>query len=214
MGTFCNNLSTYTVLNANVLIASHFFPIAEIASYGISLQIAVMCSQVSVIWLEVKQPLFAQWARTRPQDLQKIFISRMRLTLLSYGTTIIAASIIGPRLLTAIGAHTPLLPPSSFLALAFLLLVVMHQSQFESVCLGLGHNPFLRTYLFSAGAGALLAIMLARYLGIWALILGPLVAQLVWNSWWVPCQGLQMLQLTPSEYLRRLTLPKWSELKT
>jgi hypothetical protein len=210
-GTFCNNLATYTVLNANVLIASHFLPIAEIASYGITLQIGMICSQVSTIWLEVKQPLFAQWTRTNPEALQKIFISRMRLALLSYCGTITVAIIIGPHLLSMIGARTPLLPLGPFIALALLLLVVMHHSQFESVCLGVGHNPFIPAYLTSAGAGAFFAISFARDLGIWALILGPLAAQLAWNSWWVPRQGLQKLQLAPFQYLRRLAIPKWND---
>jgi hypothetical protein len=207
LGTFANALATYTVLNANILLASHFLPIATIASYGLSLQIALICSQVGVVWLEMKQPHFAHWAKAEPATLRSVFLSRLRLAILTYWGAVICAMSVGSFLLALIGAHTSLFPPGQFLLLAFLIFVVTHHSQFEALCMCLGHNPFIPAYLISAIVGALLAILLGRRLGSWAFIIGPLAAQLIWNSWWVTAKGLCILSLSPLEYLRCLINP-------
>jgi hypothetical protein len=195
------------VLNANVLLASHFLPIATIASYGLSLQIVLICSQMGVVWLEMKQPHFAHWAKAEPSTLRSVFLSRLRLAILTYWGAVICAMTVGSFLLALVGAHTSLLPPGQLLLLAFLIFVVTHHSQFEALCMCLGHNPFITAYLVSATAGALLAILLGGRLGIWAFIIGPLSAQLIWNSWWVTAKGLCILGLSPLEYMRCLINP-------
>jgi|GEM_PF-5401209 len=205
-GTFSNNFSSYVVLNASVLIASHFFTMAEVASYGLSLQIVLIAAQASTVWLDVKGPMFAHWFRSDPATLRRVFVQRMRLSIATYVTCIVGATLAGPPLLKSVGSQTPILGLAFFLPLATMVFLVMHSGQFDAFCMALGHNPFIKPYLISAMCGVILAITLSPSLGLWALILAPLATQLAWNAWWVPGQALQKLGLTPAEYFARLLL--------
>ncbi|MGH8048813.1 MAG: hypothetical protein ACREKL_16350 [Chthoniobacterales bacterium] len=203
-GTFCNSLSSFIVLNAPVLAASHFLSIEEVGRYGLSLQVILIASQASNIWVEVKGPVLVHLYRANPKELPRVFVQRMRLALATYITCIVGAVLVGPTLLTLIGSHTQILGLPLFLTLATMVFFVLHAGLFDAFCMGLGYNPFIKPYLISAIAGVLLATYFAPALGLWAFILGPLAAQLLWNAWWVPKQGLRLVGITPVEYFSRM----------
>jgi hypothetical protein len=203
-GTFCNNLSSYIVLSSTVLVASHFLPIEEIARYGLSLQIILIAAQASNVWAEVKGPVFVHLYRSDPKRLPALFVQRVRLAVVTFAACVFGAALVGPELLTRIGSHTQLLGLTLFLAIATMVFLLMHAALFDTFCMSLGHNPFIKPYLISAIAGVVLAILLAPVAGIWALVAAPLAVQLAWNAWWVPLQGIKLLGMTPGEYFSRL----------
>lgn len=207
LGTFLNNLAAYLVLAANVLVASKYLPLSEMASYGLTLQIIVLGSQASITWILVKHPLYASLSQSDLPSLQKMLISRLRLTLLTFLAGMAVILVAGNPLLQVVGAHTHFLPAPQMIVLAIFIMLYLHQSEFEALALCLGKNPFACNLLVSGIAGLGLICVLSPRLGVWGVILGPLLTQLVFNNWWIVAKGLKMIHLDPGEYVCRLLFP-------
>jgi O-antigen/teichoic acid export membrane protein len=205
--TFLNSFAAYLVLCANVLVASKYLSLAETASYGMTLQILLLCSQVSSVWIGVKHPLYATMSRDNLPGLRQIIIGRLRLALLTFAAVSGGLLLFGNPLLELIGARTHLLPAPQAATLALFVLLYFHQSEFETLGLCLEKNPFVRQVLATAIIGLALSCYFAPHFGLWGIILGPFIAQIALNNWWIVATGLRMIDLRPTDYVRRLLRP-------
>jgi len=195
-------MGIYLTMLANTLLASAFLSLPETASFGLSLQIGFFLSQISTVWVLVKMPWFNQLRQMgKTQDIQPLFFSRVWLFLLIFISGSVVLCLGGDWILqNVLGARTSLLPVPQR---ALLLLVVgleAHHSLYRELVQTTNENPFVRPMLLTAAASLTLVCLLAPLLGAWGLILGPCLAQLLFNNWWVVWKGVKSLGLDGSQY--------------
>lgn len=189
--TFC----TYVMIGATTLFCYIFADIGTAASYGLTMQMALMLHTTSTLWVWVKIPaISAMRAQGDWKGIAGVLRWRLPATLLTYvlgaGATVWAA----PWVLTGLQSKTAMLPRPEMLALLILigldLVVGIHSALLQT-----GNEvPHVRAFCFSAALTLLLVWPLGRKFQVWGVITAPFLAQLVVNYWWVPYQFWRRLE--------------------
>lgn len=181
------NLGAYLCLQSTTLICAHVTDLETTASYGLTMQIAVMLHEFSATWLSVKYPEISRMrAQKRMQEVRMLVTTRMILTILTYTAGALAAIFIGPPLLRLLGSRTSLLAlpqaAAMFGVVALHLFVGMHAAVLRTG----NHVPQLRSYLASGLISTVLALVLGVRFGIPGLLAAPVIGQMLLNYVWVP----------------------------
>jgi len=189
-------LCTYLMINITTFWCSVFTDMRTTASYGLTLQMALMLHTTSALWVWVKIPEIGT-LRVRGQWKAIFGLLRWRLpaSLLTYGVGAILMIIAAPWFLSFLHSKTEMLPCAGMVALLALIgldLIVGH----HSALLQTGNEiPQLHAYCISACLTLLLVWPLGRHFHLWGVIGAPCLAQLVVSYWWVPCQFWRRLHV-------------------
>ncbi len=196
-------LGIYLTMYANTLLASVFLDLAETASFGLTLQMGFFLSQVSGVWVLVKMPLFNQLRqRGEVTEIQQTFFSRVWLFLILFISGSLVLCFFGDWILiNVLGARTALLPVPQRVLLMLVVGLEAHHSLYRELVQTANVNPFVRPILLTAVASLTLVCLLAPVFGAWGLILGPALAQLFFNNWWVVLTGVRSVGLAGRDYL-------------
>ena len=196
--------SGYLTLNANTAICLWAFGLAANARYGLSLQLMNIASTMAAVWFTVKRPLIGQYlARHDLAAVRQILWPRLwlqNLTLL-----FLAAGVVfcGSWLLQWVGGGKEIL---SMGWLAILMLYAFLYLQFVTwgTLMATGNNL---AYMWPTVATNVLSLMLSLLLvhfttlGLGALVLGPLLAGVLFNFWYWPAYAAKDIGTTLSHFL-------------
>lgn len=188
-------VSSYLVIQNLTLVCSWIMDLKTTASFGLTLQIAIMLHGFAALWISVKQPeITMQRASGNISGVIHLVRRRIILSVATYVAGAMFLMLTAPVLLTWVGAKTGVLKPEWM----FCLLLFIGVELF----LGL-HSAILQTgnetpHLPAAIVGAVLALLLFWPMGMrWGVpgILGASVlGQLAMNYWWTPWQCWIRLQ--------------------
>lgn len=196
----------YFMVQANTMLTSVFLDLRATAEYGLSLQVVLFLSQISCVWVLVKMPLISQLrGKHELEEIRSIFISRLRLFLLSYSVGMLGLFFVGDWLLThVVSTKTHLLPPIQLLVLLIVIGLEAHAALYRELVQTANVNPFVKPILVSALFSVLLVMGLTPSYGIWGVLIAPGIAQLVYNNWWIVTEGVRSLELSRGEFIARL----------
>jgi O-antigen/teichoic acid export membrane protein len=192
-------LSGYLTVNANTAICLYAFGLAANAQYGLSVQLLAFVSTMSAIWISVKWPLITQYrARQDLVAVQRVLRPRAWLLTATFFLGAAGLLVCGPPLLNWIGGEKQLLP------LAWLSLMVVNaffEGQFNlwgTLLWTENRLPYLWPTVATNVLSLLVTISLVHWtkLGIGALVLGPLLAGLLFNHWYWPPYAARSLGTT------------------
>lgn len=181
------SIAAYFSLPITTLICAQLFDLKTAASYGLSLQLALMVSSVSASWQAVTYPrLSALRTSGHIDEARRLAIHRVTLVMVTYVCLAAGMVVVAPHVLPFLKSRTQLLPPPQF-ALLFLaccvdLLVGAHAAIAQTG----NHVPYLRGFLLTALVTVTAAFALGRTFGVTGLIAAPLCAQLLFNAWYTP----------------------------
>lgn len=155
------SLGAFLAVSANTLVCSAFLGLKTTASYGISFQLFSLLGSLSGVWVQVKIPLINQLRlQNRNEEIIRIFVSRMRLFILSYLAGVLAILFLAPMALQMIGSKTTLLSFWLLAAYALILFLEMHHWLYAQLVLTENYNPFLKPALISGAAIVLASVLL------------------------------------------------------
>jgi hypothetical protein len=183
-------LSGYLTVNANTAICLHVLGLASNAQYGLSVQILAFISGMSGVWMNVKWPLIGQYrARHDAVGVQRILRSRVWLQNLTFVGTCAGALLCGPFLLERFGSGKQMLSWPWLPLLMFNAFFEMHFNIWGTLLTTENRLPYLwptvATNVLSLGLS--LILIHSTSFGLGALVLGPLLAGLLFNYWsWPP----------------------------
>ena len=182
-------VSSYLTVNANTAVCVAVFGLAANARYGLSVQVMAIAAGMANVWFSVKLPLISQChARHDFAGLRRILWPRFWLQVITFLMLAGVAVLLGPALLQWSGSHKEMLPQCW---LAVLLLYTFLEMQF-SIWTTLITTGNRLTYLWPTVATNIFSLMLSlalvhfTTLGLGALVLGPLLAGVVFNYWYWP----------------------------
>jgi hypothetical protein len=176
-------------VNANTAICLYSLGLAANAQYGLSVQLMSFISGMAAVWISVKWPLIGQFrARHDFFAVQRILRPRVWLQTLTFFAGCAAVLVCGPFLLRRFGGDKQLLPVSW---LALLMLNTFFEMQFNiwgTLLSTENRLPYLWPTVATNVLSLILSLTLIHFtsLGLGALVLGPLMAGIVFNYWFWP----------------------------
>jgi len=187
LGVQC--VSGYLTINANTAICLAVFGLAANARYGLSIQVMGIALGMASVWTSTKFPMIGQcYARHDYAQVRRVLWPRVWLQTITF--LLLAGGVVcfGPTLLRWFGSGKEMLPTPWLLALMLYSFLDMQFSLWGTL-IATGNRltylwPTVATNVLSLGLS--LALVHFTRLGLGALVLGPLLAGVLFNYWYWP----------------------------
>jgi O-antigen/teichoic acid export membrane protein len=196
-------LGNFLVVRSAMIIGPLYLSLNTMASYGISGQIILLISNVSIVYFLTYQPKLSQYRIQN--ETNKIISSYLKSCLFMFCTFISAGMILfflGDWALRQIGSQTCLLPKSYIVVMLLFSLLNANHSIAGSTIMTKNEVPFFSALMFSGGLTIVLLVLLLGYtnLDIWCIILAPCIANL-YNNWKWPYEVYTQLHISTRDIL-------------
>jgi O-antigen/teichoic acid export membrane protein len=174
----------FLIAQGSVLVSSNFLSLTETDSFGLTNQIANFIVNFAVLWLGVKWPqLTMMRTQGRLQEMAVLFARRLGLVMLTYLALAAVVLLLGNPLLALKGsAHRLVAFPQLLVFLAYMGLQTFYV-QFGMLALTENTVPFFKVGLATGLTMITLSVILTPLLGLWGLILAPLIAEAGYSAW-------------------------------
>jgi O-antigen/teichoic acid export membrane protein len=182
-------MSGYLTINANTVICLAVFGLAANAKYGLSVQLMNIAAEMAAVWTSTRWPLITQYqSRHEHLSIQRVLWPRFWLQNITF--LILSGGIVfcGPTLLQWWGSGKEILP-APWLQVLMLYSFLNMQFVMWGTLIATGNRlsylwPTVATNVLSLGLS--LALVHFTTLGLGALVLGPLLAGIIFNYWYWP----------------------------
>ncbi len=196
-------LANYLNTQANTLICSSVLGLATTGSYGLSVQLSAIAASIAGIPFSSTLPKLQEKAVKRDnQGGQKLFSGTMILFMVSF--IIITGFVI--LLLPVIKWLKPTLTIDVWLLLAVFFLALINQVYHYCASLISTFNtlPYTKAFIISSVVAVLLSYLLTKYtgIGIWGLVLAPLIVAFSYNVWKWPLYVLNLYDVSLSTFIK------------
>lgn len=177
----------FLCIQNTTLICSFIADLNTTASYGFSLQLALLLHGFSANWLSVKYPLISNLrVQGAVKEVVSIVWKRMLLSLVTFAAGAVVIIFAAPLVLSYVHSRTQVLPIGQMIALFIVigldLIIGMHAAIMRTE----NQVPYLNPFIVSGVLVTLLGWLLGRNYGIYGLIAAVALSQVVYNYWWTP----------------------------
>ena len=185
--TGVGTLFSYLAIPAGLIVCGQVLDLRTTASFGLSLQVALLLHVVASNWLAMKYPLLSQWfAAGRAGEARALFQSRTAMAVLTYVLGAGAAVLLGPFALQLVGSKTELLPPGSFLGLLGIVSLDLVLGLHTSLLIAANRADHLPALAVTGLSSVPLAWWGAGTAGVPGLLAGMAAAYLASHAWRTP----------------------------
>lgn len=191
------SFATFLSSQATTLLCSGFLSLKETASYGLSLQLVNAIASISTVYFSTYQPKMQETYVQKSNNKIKSILS-MALTV--YYVLFIGCSLLlctfGIPIVEVIKSNTKL-DVSILIVLCVYMLLYKNHILFVSYIAGTNRIPYVKAFLFSSVSMVIVAVVLLNYteLGVWALVLSPMLVELCYDNWYWPKFVLKELNM-------------------
>lgn len=190
-------LSCYASTQATSVICSLFFDLSTTGTYSVLLQLGTAVYNFATAYTRSFYPSFQSAYMRKDLDAQQAIVSK---GLVAYWILFVAGSI---GIFAVVFPVLPIFKPGISLdTMLFLgLLVYLALWEHHSICcnyiINMNEIPYMLGYIVAAVLGVVVSIVLLMIdgIGVWSLVLGPLIAQLIYNNWKWPLYLSKKLEL-------------------
>jgi len=179
-------LSAYAINNFSMFLAGLFLPAADIASYGLLMQLVGIITAVSSTLFMSFNPTFSALRTSGERErLYRVFAFSMNVYYLMFISSAVFLILAGPQVLQLLGAKAML--PSATIMIAYCTVIFLegNHSNFAALIVANNQVPFLKSSIIAG-----LFVVLGDYLvlayttqGVLGLILVQGLAQLCYANW-------------------------------
>jgi O-antigen/teichoic acid export membrane protein len=185
-----------------VFIGSLYLPLSEIASYGITRQIFDILSSLAPIFVTTYIPLISQFrVEGKDESIKKICIRGAMIYTLTFLAGSALVYFFGNHGLKLIGSGTMLLNGSVMFIMIVVTFLEMNHSTAGNILLTKNVVPFFIPSLISGIATAAIMIIMLQWtsLGLYSLVLAPLLVDISYQSWKWPLEVVRDLKIRFSD---------------
>lgn len=192
-------LGAFLITRANVLIATSFLGLVEVASYGLTFQVLATFAGLATVVLNLKMPrINSHQMNGAHSEIMKDFGLSLVAALLVFGVCVLVLLVFGSEMLAMVGSKTHLLEMNLLVLLSLVMFLEVNHSVCASYLTTFNEVPFVKAALWS-GVGIVILSMLAVsvfHLGILGMILAQGVVQLAYNNWKWPREAANKMGCT------------------
>lgn len=190
---YCSGIA---VSQFTVFIAPIFLDLTTVASYGISIQLVTILVTISKLYIDTYTPKIVEYrTQNRIEEMRNIFIKGELYFCFIAVVGGISIVLLGDWALNLVKSQTQLLATLPLIGITIFSLLDGHQIIATNILLASNKVPFLKSSLIT-GIVSILMIIIFLYifkLGIWALILGPGIVQILYQDWKWPLSVYQQM---------------------
>ena len=191
-------VANYCANQASILIASFFLTLSETGIYSISIQLVTAIATISAGLYTAYQPAMqSAYANNNQNESAKLMSLAMITFFLLFWCGTVGLVIVGIPILKWIR------PENTYDIVVILGIAVYNffykrQSYYASFISNTNHVPYVKSYVISSIAGVALSVFMIYCLkmGVWGLIIGQFLPQIVYNVWKWPKEVYKMLGTT------------------
>jgi len=196
------SLGAFMVLRSAMVIGSLHLSLAEIASYGITMQLISVIASLASIYTTTYQPKIAQLrVGQNNKAIKELYLKGQLVLLLTFIAGGLGLILTGHWALNLIGSKTQLLS-ASLIGIALLVsFLENNHSMAGNILLTKNEVPFFKASLVSGCISVTLLHLLFQFtnIGLLAMILAPGLAQLLYQNWKWPYEVYKELEITPGD---------------
>ena len=196
------SIGAFCLANGNVLISGQLLGKEITASFGATAQVGTFMTNFATLWLVVKWPEIAMLrTQGRLEEMATLFARRLTLVMASFVALGLMVFFTGNALLAWKGTHTRMLAQPY---LAFYLMYLTQQVfyvQFGTLAFTENVVPFFKIGLFTGLGVIVCSLTLTPLLGLWGLLIAPLVVEAAYSSWFTVRRGFQGQPFTPWRFV-------------
>ena len=183
-------IGAYAINKLAIFLAGLFLSLADIASYGLLVQLTTILMGVAITFNTTSQPLFSS---LRTESNNNELIKRFSVSLIIYYAIFIAGSLflifLAPAILKIIGSNTTL--PSRLIVFLYSLVILLegNHSIFANLITTGNRIPFVEANLLTGMAIGVLSFIELKYstFGLLGLILVQGICECLYSNWKWPC---------------------------
>ena len=197
-------MSTYMITQVNTLVCAHVYHLEASAKYSYSVQLMGYASMIASVWISIKWPLIGQYqARHDHAMIQRVLWPRIWLQTGTFFVLAAGVVFVAPRLLHWIGKGKELMPLMWLLCLAFSAFMDLQMSTCGTLIATGNRLPFIWPGIITNVSSMILSLILLRFtsLGPGALVIGPIIANSLFNYWYWPPFAARGLKTTLFRFL-------------
>lgn len=197
------SVAWYGATQATSLICSAFLGLAQNATYSVMLQIATAICNLGGAYIRSCFPMYQSAFVTGDATTQRRIIERgMSCYVLTclIGTAVVALCL---PVFTIIKSDF-ICDRALFACLSLYLILLNQHSLFCNIIVNTNEIPYFKAYIISSVVGIILTCLLCGTfnLGVWGIILGQAIPQLVYNNWYWPSFVLRRIGITYPQMLK------------
>lgn len=198
------SLGAFLINQANTLIASYYFDLATVASYGLTIQIVGILMAISSLPSTTFAPKFSELQLLHKRDELIAVLSKVIVffILIYWIGGVVILGLTNP-VLELVHSHTFILTGSQTLLVLVFSFLESNHSIFAGILAARNEIPFVSA---SLAAGAMLIVfaifnMEVLQMNIWGLLMARFFSQAVYQNWYWPYYVMKGLQVTPIHLL-------------
>jgi O-antigen/teichoic acid export membrane protein len=179
-------LCAFATTKFGLFMAGLYLPLAEIAAYGLMLQLVGMIAGTSGTLFDIYQPRFSSLrVKGDIQSLIKEFAFSMNIFYLLYAIGVLALLFLGQWALDIIGSNTPLPSPGILLIYSLVILLEVNHSKYAMLITTGNHIPFVIPAVIGSVFIVLGNFLILEFtsLGILGLILVQGLVESAYDNW-------------------------------
>lgn len=195
------SISSYFANQAPILLCSIFFSLTITGIYSITIQLIAAISSISgALYTSYQPSLQSAYISDNGEKLKKLMSIAMTTYCLVFWVGVILLLTIGIPLLNLI-SNEVLLSIPVLIAVAIYDFLLKHHSYYASYISNTNRVTYMKPFLVSSCTGIILSILLIQTtnIGIWSIILGQFIVQLLYNNWMWPYRVMKSLNTNPLE---------------
>lgn len=195
------SLAAYLSGQASVLIGSFFLSLEDTGIYSISVQLVTAIAAISGAMYSAYQPsMQSAYVNNNKRESERLMAVAMTVYLEFFLMALFGLVSIGIPLLK-IAKPSATFDVFAILGIGAYYLLYRRQTYYASFISNTNHVPYVKAYIISGICGVLLSVIFVVFfnMGIWGLIAGQFVPQLVYNCWKWPNEVYKLLD---SSYAR------------
>ena len=182
-----------------IVIASFYLALEKIASYGVSMQFIGVIVALSGVYTATYRPKIAH-LRVEHNNLaiKELYLKGQIILFATYILGGVSLLFFGRGALHLIGSRTQLMPFLILLLALFLSLVETNLSIAGDILLTKNEVPFFKASLLS-GSGIILGLIIVfnfTDLGLYCMVLVPLIVDLAYSGWKWPLEVIKELNIS------------------
>ena len=191
------NLGGFVVTKSALFIGSAFLPLAEIAAFGITMQVLDVLARCGSVMYQSYIPRLAQCRAERDiPALRRYYRLSVAALVAIYIIGGAAFVLLGDMVITLLRSDTSFLPTTMLCAVLVISLLEQNHVLAATFIMADNKIPFMWPSLISGAATIVLLLgMLGPIgMGLWGMILAPGIAQLAYQNWRWPSMVIRELR--------------------
>jgi O-antigen/teichoic acid export membrane protein len=185
------SIGSFLVQKSSTIIGSLFLTLSEIASYNITITLIGIIAGLAGIYTGTYQPKIAQLrVENNSNKIKELYLRGQVVLLLTFFAGGVVLTFFGEWALQLIGSKTQLMPPLIIAVATLIFFLESNHGIAGNILLSKNEVPFFKASLLTGVASVLLLFLFFNLtkMQLWAMILAPGIAQLVYQNWKWPLE--------------------------